>query len=111
MEHLLPNKSNYKIVSNNLYDFLDPYSENVDCEKIYKLINSHFDYQLINIYNFIRIRILILKQLISTDVYEIKKYNKITPTIFNGEIKLFIDNNIVFGIFVINSIIIYNSPR
>ena len=111
MEHLLTNTTKYNVVSNNEYDFLISHNESINCNKIYELINSYFDYQLINIYNFIKIRLLLLRKLISTDFYEIKNYNKITPAIFNSEMKELVNDNIVLGIFIINSIILYHSPR
>ena len=110
MEYLLK-IPDYNIVSNNHYNFLDIFKDYIDHKEIYYYINSYHDHQLINLYNFIKIRLYILNNLVDLNVPQLNSLSKIDYTIFNDQLYHIINENIYIAIFIINSILIYDKPK
>lgn len=100
-------KQTPKILNNYKLDFLNDFKEYINIDYIYNAINSLNEYEIINIYNFIKIRTIILDKLISYDFQSLENISDIKSDLFNEKIKSFINNNIVLAIFVSNSILLY----
>ena len=107
---LEPNKIKVDELSYNYdYNFLDGLFK-TDVTNYYNLLLSEEKYKLKNLYNYIFLRSIKLNH--QFPVFNKIKINKyITPNIFNEEIKKFINETKVYGIFIINSLKHYYLPN
>ena len=102
-----PNELNVRrIINDYQYDFF--HTIDISNKEIYyDIINSYSTFKIKNIYNFIYLRIYKLNKLFD-EIDLIEKYNgKITPEIFNTQLKNYINDNIIKTIIIMNSIQIY----
>ena len=95
-----------RIIHDYQYDFF--HTIDISNKEIYyDIINSYSTFKIKNIYNFIYLRIYKLNKLFDK-VDLIERYNgKITPEIFNNQLKDYINDNIIKAIIIMNSIQIY----
>jgi hypothetical protein len=100
-------------INNYNYDCFDLLNEYLDIRIYYNLVNSIEDHRLKNIWNHTILRWNNMrKELISDPIFEKSIYNKkydfikinITCDKINDELKSFIDNDLMKGLFVINCI-------
>ena len=107
---LEPNKITVNKLSYSYdYNFLDELFK-TDISNYYNLLLSEEKYKLKNLYNYIFLRSIKLNHHFS--IFNKMKINKyITPTIFNEEIKKYINKKKIYGIFIINSLKHYYLPN
>ena len=104
-----PNELNVRDKINDFrYNFLDTIDICNNYKEIYyDIINSYSTFKIKNIYNFIYLRIYKLNKLFD-EIDLIEKYTgKITPEVFNTQLKNYINGNIIKAIIIMNSIQIY----
>ena len=112
MEHIVHYHRKQTLIYQNhmdTYDFLDILIPYLDVTNYYTILQKYQAHQIINIYDFIRVRVNIIDQLIDTNVGTLNKMVHMTTEIFNDTIKSFIHDHKALAIFVINAIQHYDT--
>ena len=87
------------------YNFLNIF--NFDVSPYYNLIQSSLLFDLIKFYKYLYLRSIKLNKLYPDIINQLKPIKEITPEILNNILLSYIDNNILIGIFILNSIELY----
>ena len=95
------------------FDFLDiiPLRYNVNVMVYYSLLNSHEEFKLKNIYNYIFLRLIKINKKYKKINTIPKINNTINSEYFNNIISEYINSDILKAIIIINSIQLYYLPK